>query len=74
MGTIIHVEQFTEVLTETDMQKILFSYFEVQTGNASKMKITGLSFPLRVEWQELLANDYRVKMKLSPATKPSGKK
>lgn len=58
-GIIIHVEKFTFNMSEEDLQRILFAHFKIKTGNPSKMEITGAGFPMKVEWQELLKEDFR---------------
>ena len=57
-----HVEECSVAVSEELLQKILFGYFEVKTGNSSKMHIehTGTNvFPLRVSWENLLEHDAR---------------
>ena len=57
-----HVEECSVAVSEELLQKILFGYFEVKTGNSSKMHIeqAGTSaFPLRVSWDNLLEHDAR---------------
>lgn len=70
---IKHYEHHTYRLYEDDLQRILFEYFKVQTGNHSKIKILDnyngnvIKFPIHVEYNELLEHDCRVGMGLTPA-------
>ena len=60
MKNVIHVEHNEEILRLEDLQFILFDYFKIKTGNASKIKISNFpSSALKVEWDEILPGDWR---------------
>ncbi len=69
MGAIVkHVEEHHYELSEEDLQRILFDYFKIKTGNYSKVNIlerwngSVVKFPLHVMYEELLEHDHRIKL------------